>query len=234
MRQPRQHFQDELAGLEREVQVMGAGAISLLSRALRDLTEGTFGDSEGIIAGDDEIDHHYLNIERRILDLFALQTPVASDLRFLTSLLHINLHLERIADMAVNIAKIGALVEGLPRSPKVLQHLEEMGGIALKMVGAALDAFARRDLELCRTLPLLDDPLDRLNRGMLAEVLAVGDDKRMLEWGIRMHVVSRQIERVGDHAVDIGEQVAFLVTGEFQEFTDASHPEIEHPEIAPR
>jgi phosphate transport system protein len=230
MRQPRQHFQQELALLEQEVQVMGSGAISLLNKALRALTDPAAESTDEVIAGDDEIDRHYLNIERRILDLFALQTPVAGDLRLLTSLLHINLHLERIADMAVNIAKIAALVEGFPRSPKVLQHLDEMGSIALKMVGAALDAYRRRDVDLCRQLPTMDDPLDRLNRGMLAEVLAVGEDKRMLEWGIRMHVVSRQIERVGDHAVDIGEQIAFLVTGEFQEFTDASHPEIEHPE----
>jgi len=73
-------------------------------------------------------------------------------------------------------------------------------------------------------LPEMDEPIDRLNRGMLQEVLQIADDKRMLEWGIRMHVISRQIERVGDHAVDIAEQVAFLLTGEFREFTDASHP----------
>jgi phosphate transport system protein len=80
----------------------------------------------------------------------------------------------------------------------------------------------------------MDDPLDRLNRGMLRLVLAASDDRRMLEWGIRMCVVSRQIERIGDNAVDIAEQVAFLVTGEFREFTDASHPEIEHPELLER
>jgi phosphate transport system protein len=93
---------------------------------------------------------------------------------------------------------------------------------------------ARRDLELARSLPELDDPLDRLNRGMLGQVLGVSDDQQRLEWGIRMYVVSRQLERVGDNAVDIGEQVAFLVTGEFREFTDASHPEIEHPELLER
>jgi phosphate transport system protein len=90
-----------------------------------------------------------------------------------------------------------------------------------------MDAFARRDLVLARSLPAMDDPLDDLNRGMLAEVLMESDGRPMLEWGVHMHVVSRQIERVGDHAVDIGEQVAYLVTGVFQEFTDASHPEVE-------
>jgi phosphate transport system protein len=177
------------------------------------------------------VDKLYLDVERRILGLFALQTPVASDLRLLTALLHINLHLERIADQAVNLAKITKLAHGLPPNPTVLQHLGEMGVLALGMVGAAMAALARRDLELARSLPELDDPLDRLNRGMLGQVLAASDDKRMLEWGIRMYVVSRQLGRVGDNAVDIAEQVAFLVTGEFREFTDASHPEIEHPEL---
>jgi phosphate transport system protein len=99
------------------------------------------------------------------------------------------------------------------------------------MIGAAMDALARRDVELAGKLPELDEPIDQLNRQMLPKVLKASDDKRLLEWGIRMYVVSRQIERIGDNAVDIGEQVAFLVTGQFREFTDASHPEIEHPEL---
>jgi phosphate transport system protein len=99
------------------------------------------------------VDQLYLDVERRILHLFALQTPVASDLRLLTALLHINLHLERIADQAVNLAKITKLAHGLPPNPTVLQHLGEMGAIALGMVGAAMDALARRDLDLARSLP---------------------------------------------------------------------------------
>ena len=170
------------------------------------------------------MDQLYLDIERRVLGLFALQTPVASDLRLLTALLHINLHLERIGDQAVNIAKMVKLVDGLPQNPTVLGNLEEMGAVAHGMVAAAMDALARRDLELAHRLIQMDDPIDRLNYGMLEHVLEASDDKRMLEWGIRMHVVSRQIERVGDNAVDIGEQVAYVVTGLFQEFEDASHP----------
>ena len=229
MREARHHFHDAMRSLEDEVQKMGSATQRQLDRALKALISGDIKECDAVVAGDDLIDGMYLDVERRILDLFALQTPVASDLRLLTSLLHINLHLERIADMAVNLAKITKLADGLPRNPKVLEHLEEMGGIALRMVGAAMDAFGRRDIDLCRKLPEMDDPLDRLNRGMLEAVLETAGDRRSLEWGIRMHVVSRQIERVGDHAVDIGEQVAFLVTGVFEEFTDASHPEVEHP-----
>jgi phosphate transport system protein len=225
----RRHYHEELRALERRVLEMGDATQRQIAAAIETL-RGDDSASEAVIAGDDVIDAFYLEVEQRILDLFALQTPVASDLRLLTSLLHIDLHLERVGDMAVNIAKISRLSSGLPRDPTVIQHLEEMGAVALKMLAAALDAFARRDVELCQQLPQMDDPIDRLNRGMLDQILRLAGDRRLLEWGIRMHVVSRQIERVGDHAVDIGEQVAFLVTGEFREFTDASHPEIESSE----
>ena len=130
----------------------------------------------------------------------------------------------------MSLAKITMAANGLPQNPTVLRDLAEMGAVALRMVGAAMEALAGRDLALARRLPELDDPIDALNRGMLAKVLAVSDDKAMLEWGVRMYVVSRQLERIGDNAVDIGEQVAFLVTGQFREFTDASHPEVEHPQ----
>jgi phosphate transport system protein len=227
----RQRFHEELRTLEGEVQQTGAQARLLLEQALGALPGGDLERCETVIKGDDEVDALYLEVERRILHLFALQTPVASDLRLLTALLHINLHLERIGDQAVNLAKITMAADGLPQNPTVLQDLEEMGAAAVGMVGTAMEALARRDLALARQLPELDDPIDALNRGMLAKVLAVADDVRMLEWGVRMYVVSRQLERIGDNAVDIGEQVAFLVTGQFREFTDASHPEIEHPAL---
>jgi phosphate transport system protein len=225
MAQARRHFHDELAALERSVQTMGADVQELFAQALVALADQDPELCRTVIAGDDAIDRAYLHNEMWIMDLLALQAPVATDLRLISALLHITLHLERIADMAVNIAKIVKLASGLPRNERVLEHLEEMGAVAQKMLGAAMHAFAQRDLELCHRLPEMDDPIDRLNRGMLAEVLEASDDKAILEWGIRMHVVSRQIERIGDHAVDIGEQVAFLVTGEFVEFVDASHPE---------
>src|SRR4029453_4785399 len=101
--------------------------------------------------------------------------------RLLTALLHINLHLERIADQAGNMAKIAKLAAGLPPIPTVLQRLGEMGALALGMVGAAMAALAHRDLELARKLPELDEPIDRLNRGMLQQGLAASTDARKLE-----------------------------------------------------
>ena len=221
----RKHFDEELRDLEIKIQAMGAAAQDLVDLALAGVIENETQNFETVIRSDDEVDFYYLDIERRVLAVFALQTPVATDLRFLTALLHVSLHLERVADMAVNIAKIGALSAHLPRSEAVLTTLGEMGGIALKMINASMDAFARRDLELSLQLPTMDDPVDRLNRGILREILPIAEDKRMREWGMQMHVISRQIERIADHAVDIAEQTAFLITGEFREFTDASHPE---------
>jgi phosphate transport system protein len=234
MPEVRQRYSEELRALEDEVQRTATQAQLLLDKALQALVSGDLALSDQVVTGDDEVDELYLDVERRILHLFALQTPVATDLRLLTALLHINLHLERVGDQAVNIAKMARLAEGLPPIPEVLQDLEQMGKMALRMVGSAMNALARRDVDLAGKLPELDDPIDELNREMLPKVLVASDDKRLLEWGIRMYVVSRQIERIGDNAVDIAEQVAFLVTGQFREFTDASHPEVEHPELLER
>src|SRR5512133_766774 len=174
MPETRQRFSEELRALEDEVQQTASQAKLLLEQALQALLGGDLAICDQVVRGDDEVDALYLDVERRILHLFALQTPVATDLRLLTALLHINLHLERVGDQAVNIAKIAKLVDGLPQIPEILQDLEE--------VGAAMEALARRDLALARKLPELDDPIDALNRGMLAKVLAVADDVRMLEW----------------------------------------------------
>jgi phosphate transport system protein len=220
----RHKFQEELDWLSSEVVTLGdlaeqavADAFDALLRRDREL-------ANLVIARDDVVDEHYMEVERRVFDLLAQQGPVASDLRLVTAVLHINLHLERVADMGVNIAKIAIVTMEWPSNDTVLMHLQEMADVAGTMLRTAIEAFVRRDLKLCRALPRMDDPVDRLNRGMYREVAALAGDPRMLEWGIHMNVVSRQLERVADHAVDIGEQIAFLLTGVFQEFSDASHP----------
>ena len=226
----RSHFHEELENLELDMVSMGELAERALGRAMDALVYRDDRVAEEVIAGDDEIDETYLSVERRWLELLALQTPVASDLRLVSAILHINVHLERVGDMAVNIAKIARLTSDLPSNQTILSHLREMSDVVRPMIRTALDAFVRRDLELAYRLPAMDDPVDRLNRGMYREVVGCAGDPQMLEWAIRMMVVSRQLERVGDHAVDIAEQVAFLLTGEFEEFSDASHPEKPSPD----
>jgi phosphate transport system protein len=225
----RSQFHEDLEALELDVLAMGQLAEQALGRAVDVLVAGDEREAAAVVAGDDVIDDHYLSVERRWLEVLALQTPVATDLRLLSAIVHINLHLERVGDMAVNIVKIARATSGLPKHASILTHLQEMADVVRPMITRALDAFVRRDLQLAESLPAMDDPVDRLNRNMYREVLACAGDADMLEWAIRMMVVSRQLERAGDHAVDIAEQVAFLLTGQFQEFSDASHPEAAPP-----
>jgi phosphate transport system protein len=220
----RKKFHEELAALETEVDRLGLLAAEAVRLAVDALVRRDDALISRVIDGDDELDGVYIDVERRILDLLATQTPVASDLRLVSALMHINLHLERVGDQAVNIAKLARATSSLPPQETILVRLQEMGDVVVRMLRTAIDAFSRRDLELAQRLPVMDDPVDDLNRGMYRQVVALASDPAALEWGIRMNVVARQLERVGDNAVDIGEQVAFLLTGEFREFTDASHP----------
>jgi phosphate transport system protein len=220
----RTHFHEELEQLELDLLGMGELAERSIARGVEALVRHDSQLADEVIAADDEIDEQYLSIENRSLHVLALQTPVAGDLRLLSVILHANLHLERIGDQAVNVAKIYRSVEDLPTSAMIVSHIQEMGDIIRPMIRTAMEAFAKRDLDLCLRLPEMDDPVDRLNLGMYKEVAALADDRPLLNWGLRMLLIARQLERVGDNSVDIGEQVGFLLTGEFREFTDASHP----------
>jgi phosphate transport system protein len=157
--------------------------------------------------------------------VLARQTPVAIDLRLVLAMLHVNLHLERMADYSVTIAKLTKLVADVEPDPMLLQSLEEMGERAEEMIRVALDSLANRDLAAAESLVDLDELIDRSNRRFVERVVEIVAEPGLREWVLRMVLVSRTLERIGDHAVDIGEQVAYLLTAEFREFTDASHPE---------
>jgi len=176
-----------------------------------------------VVAFDDEIDRRYLLIEKQIELVLARHTPVATDLRLVLALLHSTLHLERIGDQCVTIAKLTKLSSHLDTKRAVMDSLADMGERCVEMVRLALDAFAARDKAGARGLHDLDELVDRTNRQVFKDVLGYVHDSEALEWGMRQITVARCFERIGDNAVDIGEQTAFLVTGEFREFTDASH-----------
>ena len=155
----RTKFHDELAAMEAELLTLGELAERSVGRATDALARRDGALARDVIASDDEIDRIYLDLEQRILGLLATQTPVASDLRLVSAIMHVNLHLERIGDMAVNIAKISLAVRDLPGSATVLSHLQEMSDVVRPMIRLSLEAFARRDLELCLRLPQMDDPV---------------------------------------------------------------------------
>ena len=218
-------LQEELDQLESTLQEEGELVTRALRSSLNALERGDVELADEVIAFDDEVDSCYLAIERGILSVLARQTPVAVDLRLVLAVLHVNLHLERMADYCVTIAKMTKLVEGLRPDEALFEAFDEMGRRAEEMIAVGLTSFAARDVTRAETLVDLDELIDRANRQAVQHVLGLGSDPESHEWGLRMLLVSRCLERIGDHAVDIGEQTAYLVTGEFREFTDASHPD---------
>jgi len=218
-------FQEELRDLER--QTLGGLALvaTSLERALTALAREDGDLAALVIADDDRIDGRYLEVHQGLLSLLARQAPVAGDLRLVAALLHTIHHIERMGDGCVNIAKLlpvaapaGEVAAGL------LERLERMGVAASALMDQTKRAFETRDVALAEDLVRADDEIDRLNRECFTLALAAEDDPAAREWATRMILIARSLERLGDHAVDIGEQTAFVVTGLFREFTDASHP----------
>lgn len=220
----REHFHEQLERLELRLLSMGELGAAAVQRSVEVHVQHDDAKAQAVIDDDDAIDDLYLEIDHDLLEMLALQSPVATQLRLVSAILHSCLHLERIGDQAVNIAKLYLVTRDLPTSQTLLQQLDEMGSHVVGMIRTALEAFRARDLELCMKLPKMDDPVDRLNRATHLEALKLADDPRALDWGLHMNLAARALERVGDNAVDIAEQVGFLITGEFREFTDASHP----------
>jgi len=221
----RSHFQNELHGLERSA----LGGLELvaesLDRALETVRNQDIELAGMVIADDDRIDGRYLEVHQGILSLLALQAPVAGDLRLVAALLHVIRHVERMGDQCVTMAKLVPL-DGHepPAEQSMLDLIQRMGEQARKQVIQCGQAFARRDVEMAQDLVRQDDVIDELNRDVFHHALELGDDADRREWAMHMMLVGRCIERIGDNAVDIGEQTAFVVTGLFREFEDASHP----------
>jgi phosphate transport system protein len=215
---------DALNQVEAELQEEGQRVLSAIRGAVKALSERDRELADEVIAFDDEVDRLFLSVERSIQSLLALQTPVARDLRLLLAMLHINLLLERTADGCVTIAKLTQLVADVEPDQALVDVLVEMGERGEEMFRVALDSFARRDLAGAESLVELDELIDRANRRFVERLVDVMAEPSLREWGLRMVVVARTIERIGDRAVDIGEQTAYLLTAEFREFSDASHP----------
>ncbi len=221
----RVELQAELDQLEATIQEEGDLVLRALRGALNALRERDAELADEVIAFDDLVDARAHDVERQVESVLARQTPVAGDLRLVLAILHINLHLERMADLCVNIAKMAKVGRTIGHAADVVvEGFEEMGSRAEEMTRVALESFRQRDLALAESLVALDELIDRSNRRVVSELARLEGDAAAREWALLMIVVSRCLERIGDNAVDIGEQTAYLVSGDFREFEDASHP----------
>jgi phosphate transport system protein len=221
----RAHFQQQLNELETRALSALDLIVEQLDRVLEALNHQDVELAQMVIADDDRVDGRYLEVHQGILSLLALQAPVAGDLRLVAALLHMIKHIERMGDQCVNIAKLIPLSGSEPPvHTELLDALAKMGAFARSEVVQAKAAFAGRDASLAEDLVRQDREINRLNREIFRTAIEIGDDPDTREWAMHMTLVARALERIGDNAVDIGEQVAFVVTGLFREFSDSSHP----------
>jgi phosphate transport system protein len=220
----RPHFQDELRELERRA--LGAIDIVLeqLDRTLEALAHQDVELASFVIADDDRVDGRYLEVHQGVLSLLARQAPVAGDLRLVAALLHVILRVERMGDQCVNICKLLPLSgHEPPTRPEILALLLRMGEIARSEVSQAKRSFEDRDVGLAEDLVRQDREVNQIQREIFRKAIEAGDDVDTREWAMHMTIVARCLERIGDNAVDVGEQTAFVVTGLFREFSDSSH-----------
>jgi phosphate transport system protein len=225
MPEVRLHYQDHLDNLERNALGGLDLVIASLDRTMEAVEHQDMELAELVIADDDRIDGRYLEVHQEILTLLATQAPVATDLRLISALLHVMHSIERMGDQCVNISKVIPLTgNDAPVHDEMVDRVLVMGRQGRLMLSQAKKAFEGRDVELARDLVRQDDLIDNLNKECFKIAVQVGDDADVREWAMTMMLVARALERIGDNAVDIGEQVAFVVTGLFREFEDASHP----------
>jgi phosphate transport system protein len=221
----RTQYQEELHNLE----ASALGGLDLVNAALERTLEAVEHQdvelAQLVVADDDRIDGRYLEVHQALITLLATQSPVATDLRLISALLHVLKNVERMGDQCVNICKLIPLTGNEPPADsEMVELILTMGKQARSLIGQAKRAFGDRDVEMARDLVRQDDTVDDLNRECFRLALEIGDDADRREWAMTMLLAARAIERIADNAVDIGEQVAFVVTGLFREFEDASHP----------
>jgi phosphate transport system protein len=221
----RTQYQEELDRLEGSA-LDGLNLVSsALERTLEAVEHQDVELAQLVVVDDDRIDGRYLEVHQSLITLLATQSPVATDLRLISALLHVLKSVERMGDQCVNICKMIPLSGNQPPADReMVKLILSMGAQTKTLISQAKRAFGDRDVELAQDLVRQDDVVDNLNRDCFRLALEIGDDADKREWAMTMMLAARAIERIADNAVDIGEQVAFVVTGLFREFEDASHP----------
>src|SRR3954469_2200291 len=222
----RLHLRDEIRTLEKRALSSMDIVADQLDRTMRVVVDRDFAMADMVIADDDRIDGRFLEIHSDILSLIARQAPVATDLRVLAALLDVIRRVERMGDQCVNICKVLMVAPEPPTDDlRLTERLLETGRKARGLSMESSKAFAARDVEAAERLCHVDDEIDALNREVFQIAVALAGDPDAREWAIHMTQVGRALERIGDNAVDIGEETAFVASGVYREFEDASHAE---------
>jgi phosphate transport system protein len=206
------HFQEELETLKERLLAMGGLAEERVRMAVRGVAERNASDIQTALTGDEPINDLHIEVDARCFKLLALHQPMAADLRAIVAAVKINTDLERVGDLAVNVAEAGKRY--LQHAPvKPLIDIPRMGDIAQLMLRDALDAFVRRDMALAEAVLAKDDELDALKTQIFRELLTfMLQDPATIEPALDLILISRHLERIGDHATNVAEDVIFMVS----------------------
>lgn len=216
----RDDLERHLDELLRQVVELGERTDRMLAAACHALREGDTDAAAAVVADDVEVDRLDAAVQRGVVTVIARHGPVGHDLRRLTATLRASLHLERMGDYAVNVARAAQRSAPFPADDDLATQLAEMGELARDVGRTAVRSFVHDDADLAATVPVLDDGVDRLNIGIFHRLVRLASaDEHRLEWATRMILVARQLERYGDHGVDLAEQTLFVVTGEAVELS---------------
>lgn len=214
----RKTFHEELKSFRAKIFEMGRLVERAIDNSVRSLIANDEELAAAVIAGDDKIDDLNLEIEKESMYVIARQCPVAGDLRLVFSTLFISIHLERMGDLSLNMAKIARRTNEEESLPSLMELISKMGDQVRLVVRTSLEAFENNDVELAKTLPILDDPIDDYFKTFFKELVSTAAKKGAFEWAGNMVLASRYLERIADHAVDIGELITYLVTGVKEEW----------------
>ena len=206
------HFQEELAAIKERLLAMGGLAEDAVRRSVDGLARRDLAAIDRVLTGDEPVNEAHIDIDDRCFRILALQNPLATDLRMVLAAVKINSDLERVGDLAVNIAE--AAQRYLMHPPvKPLIDVPRMADIAQQMLRDALDAFVRRDVVAAHAVCRQDDQLDGLKTQIFRELISyMLADTSSIEPALDLILISRHLERIGDHATNIAEDVIFMVS----------------------
>ena len=210
----RKEFHQQLDEIRDDIMRLAASVTETIPRATQVLLDGDLEGADYLISGDDDIDTKSIVLEERCYDLLALQAPMASDLRQIVTAVKMIGEIERSADLAVNICKASRRIYGIDLDPKLRGMIAQMGEQAGLLFRLSIDAYKDGDVALASALDDIDDLLDRLQVDFIAQIFECHAAHQIeLLVAVQLALVARFYERIGDHGVNIGERVRYMVTG---------------------
>lgn len=219
----RRTFHQQLDGVSRDIVRLAALTTECIPRGTDVLLSGDLKAADELIMGDDVLDALSIEIEERCYQLLALQQPMAGDLRAIVTAIRLVSEIERSADLMVNVAKGARRMYGQELAPSLRGYIERMSEQALRLYRHAIDAYVERDESLAAALDDMDDDLDQVHADFIQAIFQCHSDGQLdLPTAVQLALVGRYYERIGDHAVNIGERVRYMVTGWLPEHAGAA------------